>query len=39
LTAWLTPGVETTNFGAALLGAIIISIVSTVLSWFLVDKE
>src|SRR5688572_18470598 len=40
LTGWLTGGViNTENFGAALLGAIIISIISTVLSWFLVDKE
>jgi putative membrane protein len=40
LTGWLTGGiVSTANFGAALLGAIIISIISTILSWFLVDKD
>lgn len=39
LTGWLTGGgVSTDGFGAALLGAIIISIVSTVLSWFLVER-
>jgi putative membrane protein len=40
LTGWLTGGgVNTTDFGAALLGALIISIVSTVLSWVLVDNK
>lgn len=39
LTGWLTGGVNTAGFGNALLGALIISIVSTVLSWFLVDKD
>lgn len=39
-TAWLTGGaVSTDGFWAAFLGAIIISIVSTVLSWFLPDKN
>jgi putative membrane protein len=40
LTGWLTGGaVSTANFGWALVGALIISIVSTVLSAFLVDKD
>jgi putative membrane protein len=40
LTGWLTGGgVAADSFLSALLGAIIISIVSTVLSWFLVDKD
>lgn len=40
LTGWLTGGgVNTENFWSALLGALIISIVSTVLSWFLVEDD
>jgi putative membrane protein len=40
LTGWLTGGaVTTSNFWWALVGAVIISIVSTVLSWFLVEKS
>jgi putative membrane protein len=39
LTGWLTGGISTDGFGAALLGAIVISIVSTVLSWFLVERS
>jgi putative membrane protein len=40
LTGWLTGGaVSTANFGWALVGALIISVISTVLSWFLVDKD
>lgn len=40
LTGWLTGGrVTTTNFWWALVGAVIISVISTVLSWFLVDKD
>ena len=40
LTGWLTGGaVSTANFGWALVGALIISVVSTVLSWFLVSND
>jgi putative membrane protein len=40
LTGWLTGGgVTTDSFWSALIGALIISIVSTVLSWFLVEKD
>jgi putative membrane protein len=40
LTGWLTGGaVSTANFWWALVGALIISIVSTVLSWFLVEQD
>ena len=40
LTGWLTGGgVTTDSFWSALLGALIISIVSTVLSWFLVEND
>jgi putative membrane protein len=40
LTGWLTGGAVTTvDFGAALLGALIITIISTVLSWFLVEQK
>jgi len=40
LTGWLTDGaVSTIGFVPALLGAIVISIVSTVMSWVLVDKD
>lgn len=40
LTGWLTGGaVSAENFWAALLGSIVISIASTVLSWFLVEKD
>jgi putative membrane protein len=39
-TGWLTGGaVSTDGFWPAFLGAIIISIVSTILSWFLPDKK
>ena len=39
LTGYLTSGgVETAGLGSALIGALIISIVSTVMSWVLVDK-
>jgi putative membrane protein len=40
LTGWLTGGAVTTaNFWVALLGAVIISVVSTILSWFLGDRK
>ena len=39
LTGWLTGGVATAGFGSALLGAIIISIVSMVLSSVLTSKD
>lgn len=40
LTGWLTGGaVSTANFGIALVAALIISVVSTVLSWFLVSDD
>jgi putative membrane protein len=40
LTGWLTGGrVDTNGFWPALLAAIVISIVSTVLSWFLPDDN
>jgi len=39
LTGWLTGSVNTNGFLYAFLGAIIISIVSTVLSWFLPDNN
>ena len=40
LTGWLTGGaVSTDSFWSALLGAIIVSIVSTVMSWGLVDND
>jgi putative membrane protein len=39
LTGWLTGGIETAGFGSALLGALIISIVSMVLSSVLVSKD
>ena len=40
LTGWLTGGaVSTDSFWSALLGAIIVSIVSTVMSWVLVDND
>lgn len=40
LTGWLTDGaVSTAGFVPALLGAIVISIVSTVMSWVLGDKD
>jgi putative membrane protein len=40
LTGWLTGGrLSVDSFWAAFFGAIIISIVSTVLSWFLPDKN
>jgi putative membrane protein len=39
LTGWLTGGVSTTDFWAALLGALVISIVSTILSWVLVEND
>jgi uncharacterized membrane protein YvlD (DUF360 family) len=40
LMGWLTGGrIDTTNFWWALVGAVIISIISTILSWFLVDKD
>lgn len=40
LTGWLTGGgVLTENFVAALIGALIISVVSTVMSWFLVESD
>ena len=40
LTGWLTGGsVSTSGFWMALVGALIISVVSTVLSWFLVEDK
>ena len=40
LTGWLTSGgVSTVDFWSALLGALIISIISTVLSWVLVENN
>jgi putative membrane protein len=40
LTGWLTGGrISTETFWAALLGALIISVISTILSWFLVDND
>ena len=39
LTGWLTGRLEFANFGWALVGGIIVSIVSTFLSWFLPDHE
>jgi putative membrane protein len=40
LTGWLTGGAVTTaSFWYALAGALIVSIVSTVLSWFLVSQD
>jgi putative membrane protein len=39
LVAWLVPGFSISGFGAALLGAIVISLVSWLLSAILVDKK
>jgi putative membrane protein len=40
LTGWLTGGgVMAANFGSALIGGIIVSVVSMVLSWFLVEND
>jgi putative membrane protein len=40
LTGWLTGGaISTDNFLSALIGALIVSVVSTVLSWFLVEQK
>lgn len=40
LTGWLTGSqLEFANFGWALMGGIIVSIVSTILSWFLPDND
>ena len=40
LTGWLTGNqLEFSNFGWALVGGIIVSIISTVLSWFLSDND
>ncbi len=39
LTGLLVGGLAVENFWSALMGAIIISIISTILSWFLTDKE
>jgi putative membrane protein len=40
LTGWLTGGAVTIGgIGPAFLGALIISVVSTVLSWFLVEQD
>jgi putative membrane protein len=40
LTGWLTAGgVTTVDFWSALVGALIISIISTVLSWVLVEND
>ncbi|MFN8439860.1 MAG: phage holin family protein [Caldilineaceae bacterium] len=40
LTGWLTGSqLEFSNFGWALLGGIVVSIISTVLSWFLPDND
>lgn len=37
LVAWLMPALEVDGFWAALLGSILVSIVSTVLNWFIGD--
>jgi putative membrane protein len=39
LVAWLVPGFSISGFGAALIGAIVISLVSWLLSATLVDKK
>jgi putative membrane protein len=39
LVAWLVPGFSISGFGAALIGAIVISLVSWLLSAILVDKK
>lgn len=39
LTGWLTGQMEFRNFGWALVGGIIVSIVSTFLSWFMPDND
>ena len=39
LAAWLVPGFTLSGFGAAFVGAIVISIVSWVLSAILIDKD
>ena len=39
LTAWLTDGLQISGFGAAFIGAIIISLVSWVLSGILIDDK
>ena len=39
LVAWLVPGFSISGFGAALIGALVISLVSWLLSAILVDKK
>jgi putative membrane protein len=39
LVAWLVPGFSISGFGAALIGALVISLVSWVLSAILVEKK
>jgi putative membrane protein len=39
LVAWLVPGFAVSGFGAALLGAVVISLVSWLLSALLIDKD
>jgi putative membrane protein len=39
LVAWLVPGFGVSGFGAALLGALVISLVSWLLSSLLIDKD
>jgi putative membrane protein len=39
LAAWLVPGFTISNFGAALVGALVISITSWLLSALLIDKK
>ncbi|MCP4306384.1 MAG: phage holin family protein [bacterium] len=38
ITAWITDALSIENFWAALLGAIVISVVSAVLGWFVPDN-
>jgi putative membrane protein len=38
LTAWLVPGLHVAGFGAAVLGALVISVVSWVLTLFVSDR-
>jgi putative membrane protein len=39
IVAWLVPGFAIRGFGAALLGALVISLVSWLLSALLIDKD
>jgi putative membrane protein len=39
LTAWLVPGFSISGFGSALLGALVVSVVSWLLSALLVDER